>query len=129
MRFRLPPAGVISFVAKIFYVHWDEAEAKALAASLQSAGHQVRLHFKMGANPALGDFAADALVVSLDRLPSHGKQMAEWFRKAKARRKRPIIFVGGLPEKVSLTRGFFPNSVFCEHSQAAEAVGRLFSSI
>ncbi len=116
-------------MAKIFYIHWDEAEAKARAIPLQSAGHQVRIHFKSGENLPLSDFAPDALIISLDRLPSHGRKMAEWFWRPKGRRKIPIIFVGGLPERASVIRGIFPNAPFCGEDQLCEIAGRLLPGL
>ena len=58
----------------------------------------------------------DALVISLDRLPSHGRAVAEWFWEAKKRRSIPLIFVGGAPDKVERTREKFPEALFCDRS-------------
>jgi DNA-binding response OmpR family regulator len=116
-------------VARIIYIHWDEAEARARVAGMQDAGYQVRVHATSGENLKLSDFKPDALVISLDRLPSHGRKVAEWFWKPKGRRKVPIVFAGGAPEKVSVIRGFFPDAVYCGPDQLVETVRRLLPGV
>ena len=36
-------------------------------------------------------------MISLDRLPSHGRAVAEWLWEAKKRQHIPIVFLGGQP--------------------------------
>lgn len=54
----------------------------------------------------------DAVILSLDRLPSHTRAVAEWFQEAKKRRV-PMIFAGGQPDKVDTTRAKFPDAIYC----------------
>jgi hypothetical protein len=49
----------------------------------------------------------EALVISLDRLPSHGRQIAEWFRRRR-RQAIPLVFVGRAAEKVEEFPARFP---------------------
>ena len=55
----------------------------------------------------------DILVISLERLPSHGRRYAEWMWEAKKRQHIPIIFAGGKPEKTEPVKTKFPNAHFC----------------
>lgn len=98
---------------KIFYLHWNEAEAKARLAPLVAAGYEVTCHWNTEEHAKFGDTLPDALVISLDRLPSHGRAVAEWFWEAKKRQHLPIIFAGGQPDKVKATKAKFPNAIFC----------------
>lgn len=96
-------------MAAILYVHWNEAEAREQAAELAAAGHTARCHWSAGEKVTM-EARPDALVVSLDRLPSHGRAVAEWFRGAKKRRGTPLVFVGGAAEKVAGMRERFPDA-------------------
>ena len=53
-------------------------------------------------------------MISLDRLPSHGRAIAEWILEAQKRQHIPILFAGGAPDKVKATREKLPKAIFCE---------------
>lgn len=97
-------------MARIFYVHWDRDEAEARAGALKKAGHDVRYHWSTEEHVKLGDFKPAAVVISLARLPSHGRAVAEWFWEAKERQNIPIVFAGGTPDKVEATRAKLPRA-------------------
>ena len=94
-------------MAHLFYVHWNESEARDHVALLAAAGHAVTAHFTSGGEIKLGDLP-DAFVISLDRLPSHGAQVAQWIWKAKKRQSIPIVFIGGEAEKAAAVMAKFP---------------------
>jgi DNA-binding response OmpR family regulator len=98
---------------RVFFVHWNQLEAEARARDLAAAGHEVRTHWSGEQDYKWGEYLPDAVVISLDRLPSHGRAVAEWVWEAKKRRHIPVVFVGGTPEKVKATREKFPNGKFC----------------
>ncbi|MGH7595278.1 MAG: hypothetical protein ACREOI_02955 [bacterium] len=100
-------------MAKIFYLHWNEAEAKARIAPLVAAGYEATCHWSTEEHAKFGDALPDAVVISLDRLPSHGRAVAEWFCEAKKRQHIPILFAGGQPNKVKATKAKFPQAIFC----------------
>lgn len=91
-------------------VHWDAAEAKEMAASLRSAGWQVRIGC-----PELRELKEKpptAVVISLQRLPSHGREVAGAIWYTKWGREIPIVFTDGEAEKVQATREKFPDAKF-----------------
>src|SRR4051812_17485616 len=98
----------------LLYVHWSQAEAKNTMASLKAAGHEVVGHWKTGENLRLGQQIPDAVVISLDRLPSHGRAVAEWFQEGTKRRGNNLVFVGGKSDKVDAARKQFPKAHFCQ---------------
>jgi len=100
-------------MARVFYVHWHAAELRERTAALEAAGHEVLGHAAAGQSPRLGDFQPEAVVLSLDRLPSHGLAVAEWWRESPRRRAVPLIFAGGKPDKVEAARLRFPDARFC----------------
>jgi hypothetical protein len=99
-------------MANLLYVHWNEQEAAVFSAALRRAGHTVHHHAIQGGAPP-GDVLPDAVVISLDRLPSHGREVARWFSQAKKRQSIPVVFVGGDPRKISAFRDQFPRAIFC----------------
>ena len=114
-------------MARIFYVHWNESEASERMAPMADAGHEVRGHWSTDSSPSLKSELPDAVVISLDRLPSHGRAVAEWFREAKSRRHIPIVFEGGKSDKVSVARERFPEALFCGTGQVQDALERLLN--
>jgi hypothetical protein len=109
-------------MAKVYLVHWNQAEAEARAAELAAAGHEVTLHWSAEKFEPWGDYRPDAVVISLDRLPSHGREVAGWVWEAKKRQAIPIVFAGGAADKVAATRAKFPAATYCA---TGEVVGVL----
>ena len=87
---------------------------------MTDAGRDVRAHFSTQSSPRPKGDLPDAVVISLDRLPSHGRAVAEWFWEAKSRRGIPIVFEGGKPDKVAAASEKFPEARFCETGQVED---------
>lgn len=101
-------------MARLLVVHWKPDEAVEGIALLEKAGHSVEVYATQG-GVGLAEFREsppEALVISLERLPSHGREVARWFRSTKATATVPIVFVGGAEDKVKATRSFLPDAVF-----------------
>jgi len=110
-------------MARVTYVHWDETEAEDVARRLVAGGHQVTVHWAAGEGMQ-ADSVPEVLVVSLERLPSHGRALAQWLWSAQYRRAIPIVFVGGSQDRVERAREQFGDAVFCgEHELAAVVSG------
>lgn len=105
------------------YVHWHEGELQERIAPLTSAGVRVLGHWSSEAKAMFRDPIPDVLVISLDRLPSHGRAIADWFWEAKSRRIRPLIFCGGAEDKVAATRARFPGARYCGVDEVASLLG------
>ena len=111
-------------MAKLLVVHWKPAEAEGGIALLKRAGHEVEVYSEQG-GAGLGRFkeAPPAVVViSLERLPSHGRTMGHWFRTTKATAHVPVVFVGGAEEKVEIARAMFADAVFTPWNRVRGAV-------
>jgi hypothetical protein len=91
-------------------IHWHAAEAEEHAKRLGALGYAV----VSGLPPApvllreLRQKPPAAVVISLDRLPSQGRDVAFVLLGAKATRTVPLVFVGGAPEKVAGVRAKMP---------------------
>ncbi|HET6204940.1 MAG TPA: hypothetical protein VFI25_19285 [Planctomycetota bacterium] len=103
-------------MARVVYVHWNEEEGKPAVRALRGEGHAVLFHWTQIADAdawrRMKESLPEAMVISLARLPSHGRRVAEWFWEAEYRRAVPVLFVGGAPEKVALVKKRFPEAVF-----------------
>ncbi len=110
-------------MARVTYIHWSEAEARPVADRLLAAGHEVTVHWSQ-AEEMRHETLPEVLVISLERLPSHGRAVAQWLWGARYGRAIPIVFVGGHPDRVERARLQFPAAVFCgEHELAAVVSG------
>jgi len=112
-------------MANLFYLHWHEAEANERAAALNTAGHKVQVHWSTIQAPRLKDNLPDIAIISLGRLPSHGRAVAEWLWEAKRRQHIPIIFEDGAREKVATLRSKFPKAHFCRSARVLSVIERL----
>lgn len=112
-------------MAKVFYLHWNQKEAKAQAAKVKKAGDEVLCHWSTEDHIKLGDFAPDVFVISLDPLPSHDHHVAELFWETKKRQVIPIIFAGGKREKIDVVKKRFPKAIYCESEEVVTALSRL----
>ena len=65
------------------------------------------------------------LVLDLDRTPSRGREIAIALRTSKAARHIPILFVGGLPEKVERIRAEIPDVHFADWESASRKAEQL----
>jgi len=114
-------------MARIFYVHWHKDESLHTVQKLRAAGHTVAYHWNTGdeAWRVLRKSPPDVLVISLARLPSHGRAVASAISESKRLSSLPIVFVGGESEKVAMTRGKFPNAMFCGEGQLANLLQKI----
>jgi len=68
------------------------------------------------------NLAPDAVVLDLDRLPSHGREVATMLRDSKSTRHLPLVFVGGASDNVERIRGELPDAVFTAWDGVGDAV-------
>lgn len=106
----------------IFYVHWNEAEWRQRVKNILKNGITVTGAWQTGAHEYLMKQLPDVLVISLDRLPSHGRTLAQWFWESKKRQQVPIIFEGGQVEKTIPIKTMFPLAKFVENGKVLEAL-------
>jgi hypothetical protein len=112
----------------IFFIHFNEEELKEKIQPLKKAGYKVDYHYSTETTANLKDNVPEALVICLDRLPSHGKAYAGWFWEAKKRQHIPIVFCGGKPEKTGPLKIKFPKAVFCSHENLVATLDKLSNS-
>jgi hypothetical protein len=111
-------------MAKLFVVHWDRDELDQLVGPLVQAKHLVRGHWSTKTTANLKELP-DMIIISLERLPSHGKAIAEWMWEAKKRQTIPIVFVGGNAKKVEPLKTQFPKAKFCSVARLPMTIEKL----
>jgi len=106
-------------------VSWNDDNARMRERELTQLGFSVDASSLLGVGGVVGHFrdaAPDAVVLDLDRLPSHGREVGIMLRDSKSTRHLPLIFAGGDPQKVERIRGELPDAVFTGWNSIGDAV-------
>jgi hypothetical protein len=104
----------------------DNIETKA--ASLKRPGLRIDTAPLKRTSGVVGELAhlkPAALILDLDRLPSHSREIARSLRSSKSARHIPILFAGGLPEKVDRIRSENPDACYTTWPEAPGALAAL----
>lgn len=109
----------------LFYLHWNKLELKERIKPLEGLKLTILSHWSTEATVKWGEDLPDIFVISLDRLPSHGRQYAAWLWEAKKRQHIPIIFVDGKPDKVKSTKNLIPKALYCTSAQLITLIKKL----
>jgi hypothetical protein len=99
---------------RIRLVHWKDDEVPTRVARLEAEGYEVDGEVP-GTSIGVKQLREDpptAFVIDLDRLPSHGREVAFAVRQSKALRNIPIVFVGGAEKKVDSIRELLPDATY-----------------
>lgn len=101
---------------RLVLIHWHADEAEELAGPLRRDGWEVDVESSDGARAGKAIIAAppDAVVVSLGRMPSHGRETVAFLKSAKATRAVPVIFVGGAGDVVEKTKKKIRDAVYVD---------------
>jgi CheY-like chemotaxis protein len=112
------------FVARVLLIHWNAQEAATLLETLRRAGHVIDYDEKAdyGLLRRLRLSPAEAVVIDLARLPSHGREVATAIRGSKATRHIPIVFLNGAAEKVEAIRRQLPDAVYTSTADLESAL-------
>lgn len=114
-------------IMKVLLVHWNEAEAVERRERIEKLGHEVIVHATGGGEGLRELFDGgelSAIVIDLDRLPSHGREVGSFARRRKASRQVPLIFVGGAAEKVAKVKAQLPDATYTTWRGFASALKR-----
>lgn len=106
----------------VILVHWHDEEAATLARELTGAGVKA---VRVGLPAKLSEvrtLAPRAVVVSLRRLPSHGREVVDALWSTKWGREIPVVFFDGEPEKAAKLMDQFPDATFCTFDEVPERI-------
>ncbi len=95
------------------------------------SGRELKIRgFTIDASPFSGsgmigyirDLSPAAILIDLDRKPAYGRVIALVLRTTKSTGSIPIVFAGGLPEKIERVRKEVPGAVFTDWKNAAASL-------
>src|SRR5262245_45239106 len=101
-------------MSRVLLVHWNAEEAKVKAQTLKDPSHKAEI-LCGSEKPVLTkmrESPPDLFLIDLNRLPSQGREIAGYFRRTKATRQVPILFVDGDADRVSRTKQLLPDAEF-----------------
>jgi CheY-like chemotaxis protein len=74
------------------------------------------------------NLALDAVMIDLDKLPSHGREVGTLLRGSKSTRHLPLIFLGGPADKVERIRAELPDASFASWDNPAGFLSKAIST-
>jgi hypothetical protein len=110
----------------LFYIHWNESELSERIEELDISEFEVRSHWREKEQIKWGDPLPDVVIVSLDRLPSYGRQYAHWLSESKKRTHIPLIFVDGADGIIRENQIYFPNALYCSSEELNAVLYNIF---
>ena len=107
---------------RVRLISWDVDDARKRALELEQAGVLVDASPFQPSGLVSQFRDVPAVCIDLDRLPSHGREIAVALRQTKATRYIPLIFAGGQRDKVLRIKKELPDAAFVEWPAAAGAI-------
>jgi CheY-like chemotaxis protein len=113
-------------MANVVLVHWNEPEAKERSRALKALGYKAKILFdpEKHSLAEVREHPPELFLIDLSRHPSQGREIAGHFRRAKATRSVPILFVGGDAERVKTARKLIPDAEFAKWEEIRAAIKR-----
>ena len=107
-------------------VTWNPETPRSRIQPIESSG------FRVDASPLstsgligkIRDAAPAAILIDLDRMPSHGRAVALVLRGSKSTREIPLVFAGGTPQKIASLQSEMPEASFTPWEKSPHAVKR-----
>ena len=111
---------------RVLLIHLNAGEGTARARVLRAAGYVVTRVLPRGLKflREVRRDPPDAIVIDLERLPSVGRDIGLALRMAKSTRHVPIVFAGGIAEKVAGVKTLLPDAVYAPWSKIDGVVKR-----
>jgi CheY-like chemotaxis protein len=109
---------------RVRLICWNEELAAERVHQLAGSGFEIDAS-RLKPSGLIGHFkdkAFAAVLIDLDRLPSHGCEVAVALRQSPKTRHIPVVFAGGEPAKLEKIRATLPDGVFVPWKRAAAAV-------
>jgi CheY-like chemotaxis protein len=110
---------------------WNDELAQKHAKAVAKLGYQVEASSLRGSSAFISHFRdlnPSVALIDLDRLPSHGREVAITLRGSKSTRHIPIVFAGGVDEKVARLKAELPDAVFTSWEKIARALKKAIAS-
>lgn len=112
-------------------VSWNDELSQQRSLEMKRLGYRVESSSLRGTSAFITHFSSlnpDAVLIDLDRLPSHGKEIAVVLRGSKTTRHIPIVFAGGQEQKVEKLHAEIPDAFFTSWKQVGKALKQAIAS-
>ncbi len=114
---------------RVVVIHWKPEEAQPYLEQLRADGFDAEALAPDGTAGLRNTLEfAQAILIDLSRLPLQGRAVAIELRKRAATRRVPIVFIGGAPAKIAVTRDLLPDATYTDWSGASAAIRRAVAS-
>ena len=114
---------------RIRLIHWKPDESTERAEFIRVAGYEVdNTPFSPHAFKQLRSKPPDAVVIDLERLPAQGRDLGVALRGHSRTRHLPLVFVGGMPEKVERVKELLPDAVYTSWSRIRSSLKRAMAN-
>ena len=116
---------------RIVLIHWNMEEASERERRLRNHGNKVETLSSRDIEQLkqIRNSPPEIFVVDLSRIPSQGRDVAAYFRRQKATRNVPILFLGGDDQQVDKARKLLPDATFAEWRSVRTAIGKALRRI
>lgn len=104
---------------------WNDELAQQHAKEIAKLGYNVEASSLRGSSAFVTHFRSlnpAAVAIDMDRLPSYGREIAIALRGSKTTRHIPIVFAGGVEEKVARLRAELPDAIFTSWEKIGKAL-------
>src|SRR6202795_4994677 len=115
---------------RVLLIHQNAVEATERAKILRAGGHDVTIVLPQGLK-FLRDVRRaipDAIVIDIERLPSVGRDIGIALRMAKSTRNLPMVFAGGVLEKIAGIRMSLPDASYAAWSKIGTELKRAMAA-
>ena len=111
---------------RVLLIHLNAGEGIAREKVLGAGGYEVTRILPQGLKflSEVRRDPPDAIVIDLERLPSVGRDIGLALRMSKSTRHVPIVFAGGVAEKVAGVRTLLPDATYAPWSKVGGVVKR-----
>lgn len=110
---------------------WNDELAQQRAKEIAKLGYRVEASSLRGSSAFIShirNLNPAVVVIDLDRLPSHGREVAIALRGSKTTRYIPVVIAGGVEEKVARLRADLPDAVFTSWGKLAGTLKKSLAS-
>jgi hypothetical protein len=115
---------------RVLLIHQNAGEASERAKTLRAGAYDVTVIVPQGLK-FLRDVRRaipDAIVIDIERLPSVGRDIGIALRMAKSTRNLPMVFAGGVPEKIAGIRMSLPDASYAPWPKVGTVLKRAMTA-
>ena len=111
-------------------ISWNTQAAAERKLLLEAQGFRVNPALSNGTGMVgkLTSAAPLALIIDLDWKPAYGREVAIYLRNTASVRHLPMIFAGGVAEKIARVRAELPDAVYCGWDAVQAGINRAITA-